>query len=67
MFEKLIAGPQPWLYGHLYLEGGVKNLDSPEHRLEPGSKADLTGTLMQVRHCLVWRREAASKTKLPAS
>ena len=23
MFEKLLAGPPPWLYGHVYLEGGV--------------------------------------------
>ena len=61
MFEKLIAGPQPWLYGHLYLEGGVKNLDSPEHRLEPGSKADLTGTLMQV---VAVQRESDSRLSL---
>ena len=48
MFEKLLAGPQPWLYFHVLLPGGVDNLDNPEYALEPGSKADLTGTIMQV-------------------
>ena len=48
MFEKLLAGPQPWLYGHVYLEGGVDRLDSADYALEPGTKAALTGTLMQV-------------------
>ena len=49
MFEKLLATPQPWLYGHVYLEGGVENLDNPEYALESGTKAPLIGTLMQVR------------------
>jgi Lon protease-like protein len=48
LFEKLLAGPQPWLYGHVFLEGGVENLNNPDYRLEPGTRAALTGTIMQV-------------------
>jgi Lon protease-like protein len=28
MFEQIIRGPKPWCFGHLYLEGGSKNLKS---------------------------------------
>ena len=44
MFEKLISGPRPWLYAHIFLEGGVANLDNPSYALEPGSRAALNGT-----------------------
>ena len=61
MFEKLLATPQPWFYGHVYLEGGVENLDNPDYALKPGSKAPLTGTLMQV---VAVQRESDSRLTL---
>jgi Lon protease-like protein len=35
MFEKILYGPKPWCFGHLYLRGGSKNLKSnePDYRL----------------------------------
>jgi Lon protease-like protein len=36
MFESILYGPKPWCFGHLFLEGGSRNLrsDQPEHQLE---------------------------------
>ncbi|PRW20778.1 Meiotic nuclear division 1 [Chlorella sorokiniana] len=48
MFERLFRTPRPWRYGSLYLPNGSKNLDNPEFALEPGTKAPLAGTLMEV-------------------
>jgi Lon protease-like protein len=57
MFETLLATPQPWLYLHIQLPGGVVNLGSPEWALPgvpgveaspKGSRAALDGTLMRV-------------------
>ena len=48
-FEKLLATPQPWLYAHVLLPGGVDNLASEDFALAaPGSQAPRHGTLMQV-------------------
>ena len=47
-FEKLLATPQPWLYAHVMLPGGLENLADPAYALEPGSSAPLHGTIMQV-------------------
>merc|ERR1711957_1009591 len=49
MFRTLLAGPKPWIFGHLYLEGGTKNLNSKEYSLgDKNSKAARVGTLMRV-------------------
>ena len=58
MFEELFAGPQPWVYGHVYLPGGTTNLANPTYALPspsapggappPPSSAPLEGTLMRV-------------------
>lgn len=34
MFEKILFGPKPWCFGHLYLEGGSRNLKSDENRYQ---------------------------------
>jgi Lon protease-like protein len=34
MFETILYGPKPWCFGHLYLEGGSKNLKSEEANLQ---------------------------------
>ena len=48
-FEKLLATPEPWLYAHVMLPGGVDNLGSPDYALAAAdSKAPRHGTLMQV-------------------
>jgi Lon protease-like protein len=56
MFEQILAGPKPWQFGHVYLPGGSRNLGSPEYELAPGSKAPLTGTLMEVLSYL-WMKD----------
>lgn len=48
LFEAVFSQPRPWVFGHLYLPGGSKNLGSPTHALTSGSKAPLVGVLMQV-------------------
>ncbi|CAL8463418.1 g2952 [Coccomyxa elongata] len=48
MFKQLLARPRPWRFGHIYLPGGSINLGSPEYELAPGSRAPLTGTLMEI-------------------
>ncbi len=48
MFKQLLARPRPWRFGHLYLPGGSINLGGPEYELAPGSRAPLTGTLMEI-------------------
>jgi len=61
MFEKLLATPEPWLYAHILLPGGVENLGNPEYALEPGTSAPLHGTLMQV---MAVQRETDSRLTL---
>jgi Lon protease-like protein len=36
MFEKILYGPKPWCFGHLYLKDGSRNLksDDPKYQLE---------------------------------
>lgn len=48
MFERVLAGPKPFLYGHLYTPGGSESLGRPEYALHPGTQAPLVGTLMHV-------------------
>ncbi|BDA48717.1 hypothetical protein COCOBI_12-3990 [Coccomyxa sp. Obi] len=48
MFRQLLAGPRPWQFGHIYLPGGSVNLGSPEYELAPGSRAPMTGTLVEI-------------------
>lgn len=48
MFEGVFSRPRPWLFGHLYLPGGSKNLGAPSYELSSGSGAPLVGTLAQV-------------------
>jgi Lon protease-like protein len=61
MFEKLLATPEPWLYAHVLLPGGVENLANPEYELRPGTKAPLHGTLMQI---VAVKREVDSRLTL---
>ena len=61
-FEKLLATPEPWLYAHVMLPGGVDNLADPEFALAaPDSKAPAHGTLMQI---VAVQREADSRLTL---
>lgn len=48
MFEGVFSRPRPWLFGHLYLPGGSKNLGAASYELSSGSRAPLIGTLAQV-------------------
>mmetsp|Transcript_7690 Transcript_7690/g.10071 ORF Transcript_7690/g.10071 Transcript_7690/m.10071 type:complete len:465 (+) Transcript_7690:103-1497(+) len=57
MFRRILSGPKPWFFGHIYLPGGSENLDNPTYRLlepngnsntENSSKATTVGTLMKV-------------------
>ncbi len=34
MFEKILYGPKPWCFGHLYLNDGSRNLKSEEPRFQ---------------------------------
>ena len=61
MFETLLATPEPWIYFHVLLPGGVDNLADPQFSLEPGTKAPLCGTLMQV---VAVQREEDSRLSL---
>lgn len=57
MFRRILSGPKPWLFGHVYLPGGSENLNNPKYSLPAAtnndnqntpSDATLTGTLMQI-------------------
>jgi hypothetical protein len=48
LFDQVLAGPKPWLFGHLYLPGGSSNLGAADYELRGGSRAPLVGTLMEV-------------------
>ncbi|KAL3934833.1 MAG: hypothetical protein SGBAC_009528 [Bacillariaceae sp.] len=48
MFRKIMAGPKPWRFGHIYLPGGSENLSNPDYALEEGTGATMMGTLMQI-------------------
>jgi Lon protease-like protein len=48
MFNKILAGPKPWYFGHIYLPKGSDNLDNPDYKLLEGTDATMTGVLMQV-------------------
>ena len=60
MFETLLASPEPWLYAHVMLPGGTKNLTNPAYALGGGA-APLHGTIMQV---IAVQREADSRLTL---
>ena len=48
MFEKIVRGPEPWYFGHVFLPGGTPNLGKKEeYGLTRGSKSAIVGTLMQ--------------------
>ena len=49
MFEKIVRGPEPWYFGHVFLPGGTPNLNKEEYGLGRGTKASIVGTLMRVR------------------
>jgi Lon protease-like protein len=34
MFETILYGPKPWCFGHLYLQGGSRNLNSDEDKYQ---------------------------------
>ena len=61
MFEQLLATPRPWLYAHVLLPGGVSNLASEDYALEPGTKAPLLGTVVEV---VAVQREADARLTL---
>jgi len=51
MFEQLLRGPEPWYFGHLYLQGGSRNLRSTPlvtHRQDTDLSAQV-GCLMRIR------------------
>jgi Lon protease-like protein len=48
MFEAIFSRPRPWLFGHLLLPAGSKNLGAPAYRLASGTQAPLVGVLVQV-------------------
>jgi len=49
MFRRVIQGPKPWRFGHVYLPEGSKNLNNPTYRYDnPNNKASKVGTLMQI-------------------
>ena len=49
MFNRVLSGPGPHLFGHLYLPGGSDNMNNPEYRLgSKESKAVEVGTLMRI-------------------
>lgn len=53
MMEDVLAGPQPWRFGHLLLPGGSTSLGSSDYALRPRTRAPLVGTLLEVRCCSV--------------
>jgi hypothetical protein len=49
MFRRILQGPKPWRFGHVYLPNGSKNLYNPDFRYDnPNTKACHVGTLMQI-------------------
>lgn len=55
MFEKILYGPKPWCFGHLYLKDGSRNLksDDPKFQLETWettkhSESAVLGCLMNI-------------------
>lgn len=48
MFEMLDRCPRPCYFGHIHLPEGSKNLKNDEFALRNGTKAALTGTLMEL-------------------
>ncbi|KAL7547596.1 hypothetical protein ACHAWF_010911 [Thalassiosira exigua] len=67
MFRRLtLQHPRPWLFGSVYLPGGSENVGNPDYFLPEqdgmsddelrsigrGSNVTLTGTLMQITHCV---------------
>ena len=49
MFQSIVHGPPPWLFGHLHLPGGSDNLTSEAYRLgDPDSRQTRWGTLMRI-------------------
>lgn len=48
MFRKIIAGPKPWRFGHIYLPGGSENLGNTQFALKEGTDATLVGMMMQI-------------------
>lgn len=48
MFEGIMRRERPWLFGHLYLPGGSSNMRNEAYALRAGTKAPLTGTLMDL-------------------
>lgn len=49
MFQSIVRGPPPWLFGHLHLPGGSDHLTSDEYRLgDPDSRQTRWGTLMRI-------------------
>lgn len=49
MFRKIMAGPKPWRFGHVYLPGGSENLSNPSYAFSNStSQATTIGTLMQI-------------------
>jgi Lon protease-like protein len=49
MFRKIMAGPKPWRFGHIYLPGGSENLSNSRYDLNSeDSEATRIGKLMQI-------------------
>jgi len=49
LFEELVRGPEPWLYAHIQLPGGVESLNDPKYDFnDDSSPAPRLGTLCRV-------------------
>ncbi|KAK3264946.1 hypothetical protein CYMTET_26342 [Cymbomonas tetramitiformis] len=48
MFGRILNGPKPWRFGHLYLPGGSASLSKPDYALEHGSLSPMVGCVMQI-------------------
>jgi Lon protease-like protein len=50
MFRRILKGPKPWRFGHVYLPEGSENLNNPLYNFDNGDNSEATtiGTLMQI-------------------
>jgi len=50
MFGRILAGPKPWRFGHVYLPGGSASMSDPQYALRPGTQAPLVGVVMEIEN-----------------
>ena len=65
MFEKILYGPKPWCFGHLYLEGGSKNLKAtPLSTWQNSTEKERSAVLGSLMKISDYRRMADGKLLL---